>query len=266
MENTQNYKKQILNDITINEIEVILRDYLETVHPKKSNGFIIRLSESIKNNYTKRKSYIVNFPENKSEDKFNVNNIVNEWSDYAINNIIDNYDLTSKYTIVSIDPISVDKNINKIIIQYSGETISPEELVKSVSLKIIEQMNVRLIEMYMDEFHSDIDIYDEAYADKLAEIYDDIDMESIYDKYKYVDVYVPIKTVISENVNDNIVFYLNGTIKVDSVITDIVDDIRMCLDFNDINERLEFIKEDIVYKFDTKNVLSKFTIITDPDI
>lgn len=252
-------KKQILNDITINEIEVILRDYLNTVHPKKSNGFIIRLSESIKNNYNKRKSYIVNFP---IEDKFDVDNIVNEWTEYAINNIIENYDLTSKYTIVSIDPITVDKTINKVIIQYSGEMISPEELVKSVSFAIIEQMNVRLIETYMDENYPDIDIADEAYTKLL----DDIDIESIYDKYKNIDIYVPIKTVINDDIKNNMIFYLNGTIKPDSVIIDIVNDIRMCLDFNDINEKLEFTKEDIVYKFNTTNALSKFTIITDADI
>ena len=248
-----------MNNITINEVEIVLRDYLEKVHPKKSNGFIIRLSHSIKNNYNVRKSYIVNFP---IDDKFNIDNIINEWSEYAINNIIENYDLTSKYTIISINPISVDRSINKVIIQYSGETISPEELVKSVSLAIIEQMNIHLIEMYMDDVYPNTDISDGEYEDLLNEL----DMESVYEKYKYADVYVPIKTVIDDDVKNNMIFYLNGTIKTDSVITEIVDDIRMCLDFNDVNEKLEFKKEDIVYKFNTINEPSNFTIITDADI
>lgn len=248
-----------MNNITINEVEVVLRDYLEKVHPKKSNGFIIRLSHSIKNNYNVRKSYIVNFP---IDDKFNIDNIINEWSEYAINNIIENYDLTSKYTIISINPISVDRTINKIVIQYSGETISPEELVKSVSLAIIEQMNVHLIETYMDEHYPNIDVSDGEYASLL----DELDMDNIYEKYKYADVYVPIKTVIEDDVENNIMFYLNGTINTDTVITEIVDDIKMSLDFNDVNEKLEFKKEDIVYKFNTTNELSNFTIITDANI
>ena len=248
-----------MNNITINEVEIVLRDYLEKVHPKKSNGFIIRLSHSIKNNYNVRKSYIVNFP---IDDKFNIDNIINEWTDYAINYIIENYDLMSKYTIMSIDPITVDRTINKVIIQYSGETTSPEELVKSVSLAIIEQMNVHLIETYMDEHYPDVDVSDGEYENLL----DELDMDNIYEKYKYADVYVPIKTVIDDDVKNNMIFYLNGTIKTDTIITEIVDDIRMSLDFNDVNEKLEFKKEDIVYKFNTINEPSNFTIITDANI
>ena len=242
-----------MNNITIYEIEKNVRLYLETIHPKTSNGFIIRLSNKINSVYERRKSYIVQFPLINQQI---IEDIINKWSEYALNNIIDDYDLNQLFTILSIDPIKISTNQTEINIKYGGEIVNPENIIRSLTLDIIEQMNKHMIELYMDNHYPDVDNYNE--------IFDKIEIEDIYFEYPDVDIYVPLK--LSSNDDDDITFYLNGTIKTTNHLIDIIDDIRMSLNSDDTNEIISYDKEDIVYKFGKNKVMQNFSIITDPQI
>lgn len=108
MSNTNTNTNIQLANINIGEIETVLLHYLNNIHPKTSNGFIIRLLEPILNpnnqlQYEKREMHIVNFPLhflNQSE----IHNIIDKWTEYALENILINDDITQEFTIGSIDP------------------------------------------------------------------------------------------------------------------------------------------------------------------
>jgi hypothetical protein len=265
-----------LHNINLNDIENVLKIYLMEKHPKTSNGFIIRLSNLLTNSYEERKSYIVLFPklteitqtDLRSEEyqKDKIQSIIDEWSNYAIENIVKNYDLTSEMTICSIDPINIDKDITKIKIQYSGTNINPEPIIKSLSTDIIEQMNKHLLELYMDQNYPDIDINDSEEIEQFNEKFDDIDITDLYNKYPISEVYIPINLSNELDPEDSIIFYLNGIISTNSLITDFVDDIRTCLDTGDTTEIFKYEKDDIIFKFGSNKELVSFSIITDPCI
>ena len=242
-----------MNNITIYDIEKKIRLYLETIHPKTSNGFIIRLSDKINIVYERRKSYIATFPLINQQI---IEDILNKWSEYALNDILDNYDLTQLFTILSIDPIKISSDQTEINIKYAGEIINPENIIRCLTLDIIEQMNKHMIELYMDNNYPETENYNE--------IFDKIELDDIYSEYPDVDIYVPLK--LSSNDESDIIFYLNATIKTNNHLIDIIDDIRISLNSDDVNEIISYEKEDIVYKFGKNKVLQSFTIITDPQL
>jgi hypothetical protein len=254
-----------MKNIGINEIEEVIKSYLNFKHPNHSNGFIIRLEDHIKNSYNRRRSYIIKFPHLHEEtDKKNdqIIEILNTWTDFAINNIVPEYDLNYEMTILSIDPLNIDKQFKSVSVQYSGTTVNPEDFIRSISFDIIDQMNKHLIETYMDEKHPDIDIEDSDQRDQFNAIFDEIDMESIYETYPYSEVYVPINLTNSE-ADTNCELYLNATLKTNYQMIDIIDDIRRNLDTDDTNEVFNYNKDDIVYKFRKNKELENFAIITD---
>jgi len=262
-----------MHKINIYDMEKTINSYLMDKHPSKSNGFIIRLEDIIENSYNRRRCYIVQFPNLLLNKENIIYQIMEKWTQYAIEHIISNYDLTHEFTIVSIDPIIIDKDIEDVSIKYSGTTINPEDIVKSVSFDIISQMNKRIIEQYMDTNYPDIDIADSDQIDKFNEIFDQIDMDIIYEKYPYADVYIPINFTVSNananadtNTDTNEIIYINGTIHTSAQIIDIVDEIRSCLDTDDTNEIFKYDKDEIVYKFGPNKEIKSFNFITDPDI
>ena len=88
-----------MKNIGINDIEEVIKSYLNFKHPNHSNGFIIRLEDHIKNSYNRRRSYIIKFPHLHEEtDKKNdqIREILNTWTEFAINNIVPEYDLVRK--------------------------------------------------------------------------------------------------------------------------------------------------------------------------
>ena len=250
-----------MNNLLLNEIETKIKIYLETIHPKESNGFIIRLADYINTIYERRRSYIIKFP---FINQSNINNIVDKWSMYAIDNIIEDYDINKEFSIVSIDPLKFSTNQINITICYGGYTINPEILIKKLCIDIIEQMNKHLIELYMDTNYPDIDIEDPNDREKFNEIFDNLDMDILFNKYQIADVYIPLQ-LKSSTINDTI-FYINGTISTKYHIIDIVEDIRNCLDTDDVQEIITYDKDDIIYKFNCNKILQNFSIITDPQI
>lgn len=220
-----------LDNIDIYAIEDVLREFLSNqIIDEKSNGLLIRLADTLPNSYTRRRMYIIEYPEK------DINKILNRWSEYALDNIIENYDLLKLFTIVSIQPLKIP-NVKDFLIKYSGHTIVPEDLIKKVTTAIIDNMHNHLLEYYMDEYHPEIDI-----ANSEEEY--DIDLEEVYETFPLVQVYVPIKEV-----NSNETFYLNGTIRSTSVYVDIINEIRLTLDFDDLAEQLELKEDEIIYKY-----------------
>ena len=187
-----------------------------------------------------------------------------KWSMYAIDNIIEDYDINKEFTIVSIDPLKFSTNQLDITICYGGNSINPEILIKKLCIDIIEQMNKHLIELYMDSNYPHIDIEDQDDREKFNEIFDNLDMNDLYNKYLTAEIYIPLK-LKSSTINDTI-FYINGTISTKYHIINIVDSIRSCLDSDDIQEIITYDKDDIIYKFSCNNILQEFSIITDPQI
>ena len=91
-------------------------------------------------------------------------------------------------------------------------------------------------------------------------------MDDIYDKYQIADIYIPIKLSSDDNQFEPTTFYINGTLNTKSQLIDIMDDIRSCLQTDDIDEKMEYSADEIIYKFG-KNITPKiFAIITDPNI
>jgi hypothetical protein len=254
-----------MNKINIYDMENIISSYLTDKHPQKSNGFIIRLEDIIQNSYSRRRCYIIQFPLFQLDKQNIIYQIMEKFSQFAIEHIIDNYDLNHEFTIISIDPININKKITDIFIQYSGMTINPEDIIKSISQDIISQMNKRIIELYMDNNYPDIDIADNDQREEFNKIFDQIEINTIHDKYPYVDIYVPINFTKS-NDDTNIMIYINGTIKTSTQVIDIIDNIRTCLDTDDTNEIFKYDKDEIVYKFDSNKEIKSFNFITDPDI
>lgn len=236
-----------LSELNIYEIENTLKSYLLEKHPKESNGFLIRLSNTLNNNFERRRSYIIAYP---IETK--IDEIIDSWTTYALDNVVEDYDLNMIMNILSIDPLKI-RDCNEIKIQYSGTYINPEGIIRNLTFDIIDQMNKHLIELYMDEKYPDIDINDSEFN----QIFDELDIEEIYNIYKKTDVYVPIKLSVLE---DSKVFYLTGTILTNFKYNDIIDDIRNCLESEDINEILTYDKDEIVYDFNTKNEIEGFNI------
>lgn len=254
-----------MSNIDISDIEKVLESYLKTVHPLDANGFIIRIADVQKNNYERRRIYIVNFPYIKNTF-LNIDDIISTWSDYALSNIIENYDLNQLFTIISIDPIRINKDFDEVIIQYSGSSLNPENLIRSLCLDIINKMNQRLIELYMDETYPNIDIADSKQYDEYNRLFDNIDIDDIYHKYKMADIYIPIKLTSDDNQFEPTTFYINGTLDTKNQLIDIIDDIRSCLQTDDIDEKLEYSADEIIYKFGTNIKTKEFAIITDPNI
>ena len=257
-----------MNNILINEVENNIRIYLETKHPIESNGFIIRLSDNINQIYERRRSYIVRFPFINPEI---INQIVDSWSEYALNNIIEDYDLNQPMTILSIDPLKFSTIYSDIVIMYSGEVINPEIIIRKLSIDIIEQMNKHMIELYMDQSYPEIDIDNPQQRDQFNEIFNNIEMEQIYGIYPQVEIYIGLDLKSNSNPNfdselGDITFYINGTIETKSQIIDIIDDIRLCLDSDNQNEIISYDKDDIVFKYRSNKELQNFSIITDPQI
>ena len=258
--------------IDIYQLNTIIQNYLLTKHPKHSNGFVIRILDNDNENcnYERRRSYIVTFPQignTITEIEHNTNEIVGKWSEYAIINVIENYNYLTELSLLSIDPINVSKNIDKINIQFSGSVSNPEILIRNLTLDVINQMNKHLIEYYMDKYHPNIDITNSEELEEFNEKFDEIDMESIYELYPYAEVYVPIEVIINgSNKKNNQVFYINGIISTTMKYIDIIDDIRSCLDFNYKNEILKYCEDEIIYKFCKNKNITPFEIITEPDI
>lgn len=251
-----------LVDIPIYETVNIINEYLIEKHPINSNGFVIRISRKMPNNFTKRNMYIVNFPKINDGNKMSIIQLLTDkWSEYIFSNIVKNCDMNEIVTVLSINPILVPKKFNDVIIQYSGTITNPENLVRSISMDIINRMNKHLIEQYMDEMHPEIDILD---SEKKGEI-DNIDFDDIYNKYKYADVYVPI-TLTSNIILEKITFYLSGTILTNAKMSDIINDVRICLDTDDMSEIFEYDKDDIVYKFGSNKIEKSFNIITNAQV
>ena len=251
-----------LNKVTLHEFDKVFNKYFDEKHPQDSNGLIIILSEQLQNNYEERKSYIIKFPFIKNDnDKLE---IINKWSEYAIENIIKNYDLLTEFTIVSINSIDIENDIKEISINYLGSNINPESFIKLLTIDIIEQLNKHLIETYMDLTYPEIDMDDSEQMSSFNEEFNNIDLKDIYNKYSTAEVYIPIN--YSNNNENNIVFYLNGIIKTNSTFIDIVNDIRSNLDTDDLSEIFNYDKENIVYKFSNNQKLSNFSIISDPII
>lgn len=267
---------QTLNNINIYDVENSIKLYLIEKHPNHSNGFIIRLGDILENSFNRRRSYIIKFPylsESKELQIEEINLIIFKWSEFALENIIINYDLNQLMTIISIDPLNIDKIFNNISIIYAGTSINPEDIIRLISSDIIEQMNKHLLELYMDETYPNIDITDISQIEQFNEIFDNISIENIYEIYKYADVYVPItlsyNNLENKDINSNVesnTIYLNGTINTFTKSVDIIDDIRICLDSDDTNENFKYIKEDIIFKFKLNNEIKSFAIITDPCI
>ena len=270
----QTIDKHKYKQIDIYQLETTIKNYLLKIHPHHSNGFVIRILDidSENPNYERRRSYIVTFPYISNESELNkeddVNKILNTWSEYAMFNVVENYNFLNEISLLSIDPINISKNITDINIQFSGSVSNPELLIRSLTFDIIEQMNKHLIEYYMDIEHPEVDINDSEQLEEFNKIFDDIDIEAIYERFKFADVYIPIevKMANSEKRTNNLVFYVNGTIRTDMKHIDIIDEIRSCIDFNDKNEILKYDKEEIVYKFGNNKKVMQFEIITDPDI
>ena len=245
-----------LSDLTIYDIENVLRQYLVEVQPKDSNGFLIRLSNIMNNNFERRRSYIISYPiDSKIDD------IINNWSTFAIEYIIDNYDLTDIMNIVSIDPLKI-KDIEDIKIQHSGTYINPEGIIRNLTMDIISQMNKHLIELYMDNYYPEIDIDNSEDREIFNKIFDELDINEIYDIYKNTVIYVPIKLTTN---NEDKIFYLHGNILTNSKYNDIIDNIRECLDTNEINEILTYDKDEIIYNFNSNNDLEPFNIFINTD-
>lgn len=236
-----------LSELNIYEIENTLKSYLLEKHPKESNGFLIRLSNTLNNNFERRRSYIIAYPIDTKIDE-----IIDSWTTYALENVVEDYDLNMIMNILSIDPLKI-RDCNEIKIQYSGTYINPEGIIRNLTFDIIDQMNKHLIEIYMDENYPEVDINDSEFN----KIFDDLNIEEIYDFYKKTDIYVPIKLSISDN---NKIFYLTGTIFTNSKYNDIIDDIRSCLESEDINEKLTYDKDEIVYNFKSNNEIDRFNI------
>ena len=254
-----------MNKININEMGAIITTYLTLKHPSKSNGFIIRLGDIIDNAYNRRRCYTIQFPFIQEDKENNILKITDQLVMYILDNYIDNYDLTYQFTILSIDPIIINKNITEIFIQYSGEMVNPEDIIRSISSDIITQMNKHIIELYMDNMYPDIDISDSKQLTQFNEIFNQIEMDTIFNKYPNVEVNVPINLTKS-NDETKLLIYINGTIKTTSQIIDIIDDIRNCLDTDDTTEIFKYIKEDIVYNFSTTKEYQTFNIITYPNL
>jgi len=250
-----------MNNILLPDVEKQIKIYLETKHPHDSNGFIIRLSNKINLTYEMRKSYIVRFP---IINQNMIEQIIDKWTDYALNNIIDNYDLNQEMTILSIDSLKFSYIQSEITIMFSGETISPEIIIRRLSIDIIEQLNKHLIEVYMDKYYPEIDIGDSEKIEEFNEIFDNIELDHIYGLYPQVEIYIPL--TLSNSSNEDIVFYINGTINTKSQMIDIINDIRICLDSNNLEENIIYDKEDIVYKYGINKELQIFSIISDPQI
>lgn len=85
--------------------------------------------------------------------------------------------------ILSIDPLRI-KDCNEIRIQYSGTHINPEGIIRNLTFDIIDQMNKHLIELYMDENYPEIDINDSEDKEEFNKIFDELDIDEIYEIYK----------------------------------------------------------------------------------
>jgi hypothetical protein len=249
-----------MNNLLLNDVENIIKIYLQTKHTINSNGFLIRLSDNINAVYERRRSYIVKFP---TLDQDIIYQIINRWTEYALDNIIENYDLNQQMTILSIDPLKFSTDQSDITIKFSGEVINPEIIIRKLSIDIIEQMNKHLIETYMDKHYPYIDMDDINQREEFNEIFDNIDLNDIYAEYPQAEVYVPLSLRSND---DDITFYINGTILTTHHLINIIDDIRLCLDSNNKNEIINYDKDDIVYKFVSNKKLQDFNIITDPQI
>jgi hypothetical protein len=245
-----------MNNIQIYEVEPILKLYLDEHHPVNSNGFIIRISNNLINNYEERKSYIVTFPINYLND---YDSIINPFLKY----ILDKYELDEIVSIVSIDPLKFTEEFNNINIKFSGKNITPESIIRALTIDIIEYLNIHLMETYIDEYHPDIDICEPDHIEKFNEIFDDIDVATIHEKFPKVEIYVPIH-LKTEEIDETI--YLNGTIKTNSQYIDIINDIRENLDTDDLTEILTYDKEEIIYKFKTNKELEPFMITINADV
>jgi hypothetical protein len=193
-----------------------------------------------------------------------IDQIIDKWTNYALENIIENYDINKELTIVSIDPLVSTIEYDDIIISFGGQTINPEYIIKNLCVDIIEQMTKHLIELYMDENYPHIDIEDPTQREEFNEIFDQLDMNEIYTKYSIAEIYIELN--LKSDTIDDVVFYINGTISTISHFIDIVDQMRNCLDTNNIQETIIYDKNDIIYKFSNNKILEDFSIITDPKI
>lgn len=251
-----------MNNILINDVEKYIRLYLETKHQIDSSGFIIRLSDNINSIYERHRTYIMQFPLINPDL---ISQIISCWSEYALENIIENYNLHQRMTILAIEPLKIASTQNEIIIKYINEKINPEIIIRQLSLDIIEQMNKHMIELYMDQNYPNIDINDSEQENEYNEIFDSIDIEQIYSTYPQAEIYIPLKLKSKMDSND-IIFYINGTINTTSHIINIVDDIRICLESDNQDEIISYAKDEIVYKYGKNKELQQFSIITDPQI
>lgn len=255
------------NQIEVYEIENILRHFFANLRPPESNGFLIRFGDKI-NNFNRRRSYIVNYPINDISDNLtdhplinmliDVNDITDKFISYVVENVL-NFDLNAKITIVSINAIKVNKKFNQTQIIFSGSDLNLEDLILEISTDIIQNMSLRLTEYYMDVNYPDIDITDPEDKEKFDLIFDNLDIDDIFESYPIVDVYVPLTLKVND---EHINIYLNGTISTNSKIVDIIDSIRLSLDTNDINEQITYSSDEIIYKFETTNLLNDFVLIT----
>lgn len=241
-----------LHDIELYTIPTIIKSFLS----KDNNSVRVVIIDNISKIFSRTRVYDITYP-----IPVNADDVENAFSNYMMSNIVEDNNILKKVSVV----LSICKNtkddVTKISIIYYGQTTNPDNLIKKVCVDIIEQLNKHLIEYYMDEKYPDLSLEDPEQKEKYNEIINNIEFSEIYNTYKHVDVYVPIN-IVSNTIHNKTTFYLNGTITTSSQIINILDNIRECLDSDDMSEVFEYNKDDIVFKYGNMKELKQFTIIT----
>ena len=241
-----------LDNITIVKLINVFKQYLIE---KKNNNFnliILRITMTLTKTNEQTNNYEVCLPE-----KYDINDVITCFSNYIIDNLTNNYDVNKLITLTSIDIFRTNKSYDDIKIACIKNTITQENFIRKLCVDIIDQMNKHLFEQYMEENYNYIDIYDENDKEMYIDIINNISMKDVYDKYKFVTIYVPIDVM-----NKDIRFFINGHISITSTAITIMKDIRECLE-NNIEDEFNYDKSEIIYKFTNSNIKIKFDIISD---
>jgi len=215
---------------SIFDIQIDIIKYFTNVHNKNNNCVLLSLIEKISHSHDKITNYYINYPL-----EINVEDIYNRWLEYAIENLNIN-----KLSLLSISSINVEYCFSKIDIICGDININPEEFIRKLCFDIIENLNIHLIEMYRDNY------YDDYNDHEYNEVFNNTDMQDIYDIYPTVNILVPITL---EKDNNKTEFFISGTIKTNFNVINIIDDIRECLESDDLTEIFNYEGCNIEYEY-----------------
>lgn len=235
------------DNISVNDVRDIIQKLSKDIN---YNCISLWIHDLTSKNYEIIKKYIICY--NTAIEKYDLLKI-----DEYITNILNIFDFNQKFDSITIEPLHIDKKFDTLSIKYVGNNINNYIFFKHLAEDIKMELEKHMIEIYFEQHHPEIDIYDEQDKDIYANIIDNLNINTLYETYNKVSISVPL--MIPKH---DMVIYLESVMLTSIDIIKIYNEIILCFNDLDMKEIYEYNKNEFIYKYDNKLNIKQFNLVT----